>query len=414
MSGVYIKRIMEDRIKYLSEYFPVIMLTGPRQVGKTTMLKHIADDNRRYVSLDDAAERELAVRDPSVFLQRHQAPVIIDEIQYAPELLPYIKIYADNHTGSGYFWLTGSQAFHLMKGVSESLAGRVGIVDMSGFSNSEINGTRFPEFTTMPSELTKRLDNAVPMDLSAVYSRIFRGSMPKLCTSDLDHSEFYNSYVRTYIQRDIKDLTQVANELTFYRFLCVAAARTGSMVDYSAMANEVDASSNTIKQWLSLLITSGLVTLIEPYFNNALKRVVKKPRMYFMDTGLAAYLTRWMTPESLEAGAMSGAFFETWVVTEIIRSYMNAGKRPPLFFYRDGNAKEIDLLLLSDNTLCPIEIKKSSNPGINAVKHFSVLAPVRKSSAPLKMEIGAGAVVCLANDLRPIDSNNWAVPAWLI
>lgn len=414
VNKVYIERIIEGRISYLSEYFPVVLLTGPRQVGKTTLLQKMSSRDRKYVTLDNTADRELAVRDPETFLQRFSPPVFIDEIQYAPELLPYIKIYADTHEGGGHFLLSGSQAFHLMKGVSESLAGRVGIVDMSGLANSELNGARFPAFTTSRTELSARLEKAAPMDIKAVYERIFRGSMPKLCTTDLDHGEFYNSYVRTYIERDIKNLSQVADELAFFRFLGVAAARTGSMLDYAAMANETDVTAPTVKQWMSLLVSSGVVFLIEPYFNNALKRVVKTPRMYFADTGLAAWLTRWGTPETLEAGAMSGMFFETWVVSEIYKSYLNAGQRPPLFYYRDSNTREIDLLIFGDNTVCPVEIKKSANPGTAAVKHFVALRPLKDGRGPLKTEIGPGVVVCLAGTLRPIDADNWAVPAWLI
>ena len=409
---MYIERIIGGRIARLSKYFPVVLLTGPRQVGKTTLLKKMSEPDRKYVTLDNTADRELAVHDPEVFLQRYSPPVLIDEIQYAPELLPYIKIYADSHEGGGHFWLTGSQAFHLMNGVRESLAGRVGIADMYGMANSELNGAKFSPFTTRSEELMKRLEKVAPMNLSAVYSRIFRGSMPKLCTTDMDSGDFYSSYIRTYIERDIRFLSQVADELAFFRFLSVAAARTGSMLDYSAMANETGVSAPTVKHWMSLLVSSGIVILIEPYFNNALKRVVKTPRMYFTDTGLAAHLTRWGSPEALESGAMSGMFFETWVVSEIYKSYLNAGQKPPLFFYRDSRTREIDLLLISDNTVYPIEIKKSANPGISALKHFGALEPVKQGA--LKTEIGPGAVVCLAGTLRPIDAANWAVPAWLI
>lgn len=419
---MYIKRTIEQTVLNINNTYPVLLITGPRQVGKTTLLKRLADKNRKYVTLDDPNARDLAVREPALFLQRYAPPVIIDEIQYAPQLLPYIKMYVDENKNCGDYWLTGSQMFHVMKGVSESLAGRVGIINLLGLSNSEISKTSFSSFTTSPDDLMARVPIAEPMDLMTVYNMIFKGSMPRLYEVDgINIEEYYASYIQTYIQRDIKDLTQVADELNFYRFLCIVAARTGSMVNYDALAKEVEVSAPTAKQWLSLLVSSGIVVLIEPYHNNALKRVVKSPRMYFLDTGLAAYLTKWNSAEALESGAMAGAFFETWVISEIYKSYLNAGKRPPLFYYRDSNTKEIDLIIFQNNTLYPIEIKKSSRPS-GATKNFAVLSPVTKEPptssfdglTSFKMEIGTGAVICLANDLLPIDDKNWLVPAWLI
>ncbi|MDR1205226.1 MAG: ATP-binding protein, partial [Peptococcaceae bacterium] len=347
-------------------------------------------------------------------------PVIVDEIQYAPEILPYIKMYVDKHKTNGDFWLTGSQMFHMMKNVSESLAGRVGIVHLFGLSNSEITGTLFDSFTTDPTQLMKRLDSAPRMTLPEVFGRIHSGGMPRVYEQpDLDLDGYYSSYTQTYLSRDVRDLTQVADELAFYRFLCIAAARTGTLVSYEALAREAEISAPTAKQWLSVLVSSGVITLIEPYHNNALKRVVKAPRMYFLDTGLAAHLTKWQNAAVLESGAMAGAFFETYAVSEIYKSFVNIGKRPPLYYYRDSNTKEIDLIIQQDGTLFPVEIKKSANP-TEATKHFSVLDPVADDRSfdgmtrHLKMEIGPGSVVCLANDLRPIDKKNWRVPVWLI
>lgn len=416
---MYIQRALEQTILEINASFPVLLLTGPRQVGKTTLLQKMAETDRQYVTLDDPGIRDLAIREPALFLQRYTPPVIIDEIQYAPQLLPYIKMYVDKNKEKGGFWLTGSQMFHVMKGVSESLAGRVGIVNLVGLSNSEITGTRYGAFTTDSNVLMNRMKTAKPMQLMDVYERIYKGSMPVLYETDnINVERYYASYVQTYIQRDIKDLTQVADELAFYRFLCIAAARTGSMVNYDVMATEAEISAPTAKQWLSLLVSSGIVALIEPYHNNALKRVVKSPRMYFLDTGLVAYLAKWTSPEALEAGAMAGSFFETWVVSEIYKSFLNTGKRPPLFFYRDSNTKEIDLIIFQNNMLNPVEIKKSSNPK-GATRNFGVLNPVTQPNsydgiASLKMDIGTGAVVCLSHDLLPVDDNNWLVPAWLI
>ncbi len=404
---MYIKRHLEEIIEKVNLTFPVVLVTGPRQVGKTTMLERLAGENRRYVTLDNPLARELAISDPSLFLQRYNPPVMIDEIQYAPELLPYIKIHVDQHKQKGDFWLTGSQMFHMMKNVSESLAGRVAVIQMSGLSTSEIRGYEKGLFTTEDADLTKRLRERTPMDLKAVYERIFKGSMPALYETPQETEYYYSSYLNTYIQRDIKALTQVGDEMAFVRFMTACAARTGGMVNYSELAKDVGITSPTAKHWLSILVTSGIVLLVEPYFNNALKRMIKAPNMYFMDTGLCAYLTKWSSPETLEASAVSGAFFETYVVSEIVKGFYNAGKRPPVFYYRDFDQKEIDLIIEQDGVLYPLEIKKSANPKRDAIRHFSALHKTGKV-------IGAGSVVCLSNDFLPIDAHNHILPVWLI
>lgn len=402
-----IKRALESVIKEVSNSYPVLLVTGPRQVGKTTLLNHVAAENRKYVSLDDPVIRRLAIEEPQLFLQRYEPPVIIDEIQYAPELLPYIKLHVDKNKKMGDFWLTGSQMFQMMKGVSESLAGRVGILPMQGLSLSEINGISNEPYTTDTHRLMSRLKSAKKMNLNEIYQLIYKGSMPALHTINQSVERFYASYVDTYIHRDIRDLTQVADEMQFHRFLTACAARTSQMVNYSELAKDVGISSPTAKNWLSLLVTSGIVVLVEPYFNNALKRIVKAPNMYFMDTGLCAYLTRWTSSESLEVSAMSGAFFETFVVSEIIKSYLNSGRRPPVFYYRDSDQKEIDLIIDVDGKLQPIEIKKSAGPKRNAGDHFSVLKKVDQRR-------GEGSIICMTDDIIPITKENWAIPVWLI
>lgn len=404
---MYVNRALEVIVEEVSNTYPVLLVTGPRQVGKTTLLEYVAGDNRKYVSLDDPVARRLAVEEPLLFLQRYEAPVIIDEIQYAPELLPYIKLHVDKNKQNGDFWLIGSQMFQMMKGVGESLAGRVGILPMQGLSISEISKLPNEPYSTDIKRLMKRIGIAKKMNLNEVYDRIYKGSMPAICTKEQSVERFYASYVDTYIRRDIRDLTQVADEMQFQRFLTACAARTSQMVNYSEIAKDVGITSPTAKHWLSLLVTSGIVVLVEPYFNNALKRIVKAPNMYFMDTGLCAYLTRWTSRESLEVSAMSGAFFETFVVAEIIKSYLNAGKRPPIFYYRDSDQKEIDLIIEENGKLQAIEIKKSANPKKNAGRHFSVLEKTGK-------EQGYGSVICMSDDLVPITKENWAVPVWLI
>lgn len=404
---MFIKRALESVIREVSNTYPVLLVTGPRQIGKTTLLEHVADDDRKYVSLDDPIVRRLAKEEPMLFLQRYDPPVIIDEIQYAPELLPYIKIHVDKNKNMGEFWLTGSQMFQMMKGVSESLAGRIGIIPMQGLSLSEVNDLANESYTTDSKRLFNRLNIAKKMSLKDIYSLIYKGAMPAIHTREQSIERFYASYIDTYIHRDIRDLIQVADEMQFQRFLTACAARTSQMVNYSELAKDVGISSPTAKSWLSLLVTSGIVVLIEPYFNNALKRIVKAPNMYFMDTGLCAYLTRWTSSESLEVSAMSGAFFETFVVSEVIKSYLNAGKRPPVFYYRDSDQKEIDLIIEENGMLQPIEIKKTGNPKKNAGRHFSVLEKVG-------MKTICGTTICMSDDLIPITKNNWAVPVWLI
>lgn len=398
---MYIKRHLEKTVEMMSRAFPVILVTGPRQVGKTTMLRAISANDRQYVSLDNPLVRDLAKTDPELFLQRYSPPVLIDEIQYAPELLPYIKMYVDDHKDKGSFWLTGSQMFHMMRGVSESLAGRVGIINMAGFSTPELERQENIPYSTRYTDLSRK--NRLPINVSDIYCRIHKGSMPALYETEQDIENYYSSYINTYLRRDIRDLTQVADELAFMRFMQACAARTSQMVNYSDLAKDVGISSPTAKQWLSLLVSSGIVVLIEPYFNNALKRIIKAPNMYFMDTGLCAYLTRWTNPESLEISAMAGAFFETYVVSEIIKSFCNAGKRPPLYYYRDTNQKEIDLVIEENGTLYPIEIKKSANPKKDAIKNFSVLEKTG-------MKLGEGNVICLCPHIIPIDRQNIIVP----
>lgn len=420
-----IKRTIEQTVQNISATFPVLLLIGPRQVGKTTTLRALAEDDRKYVTLDDPGVRDLAKREPALFLQRYAPPIIIDEIQNAPELLPYIKIFVDADRTKGSFWLTGTNLPADKDGTSESLAGRMGIIYMSGLSSNEISGNCFPEFSTSPKILMQRLPKAKHLDLMPLFERIHRGSMPALYESEyVNWESYYSSYVQTYIRRDIKNLMQITDEITFYRFMCAVAARTGTLLNYDALAKETEVSAPTAKQWVSLLVNTGIIALVEPYSHKALKRVVKTPRVYFLDTGLAAYLTKWHNPAALEAGAMAQAIFTTWVVSEVYKSFLNSGKTPPLYFYRDSNLKEIDLLIEDLNVLYPIEIRKSYHPE-EVISNFDVLNPIvldqqeDTASSLNGVEhygtlVGTGAVICLTNDLLPIDRKNWLVPAWLI
>jgi predicted AAA+ superfamily ATPase len=416
---MYIQRAIEETVGNISRTFPVLLVTGPRQVGKTTLLMRLAEPGRRYVTLDDPDVRRIAKTDPALFLQRWRPPVIIDEIQYAPELLPYVKMHADVGAPNGSVWLTGSQMFHMMKNVSESLAGRVGIVRLLGLSGSEISGVPSAPFSTEPQRLLARADAMPKLGLDEIYQRIHRGSMPALYGDNPPQREqFYSAYVNTYLQRDIKDLTQVADELAFFNFMTIVAARTARPVVYDEIAKDAGISPPTAKKWLSILVSSGVAALVQPYHNNALKRAVKMPLLHMLDTGLCAYLLKWSSAETLETGAMSGAFFESWTFSEVYKSYLNAGKEPPLYYYRDKDRRKIDLMIHENGTLYPMEIKKSASPGTQAARHFRVLEPAtdERSDGPAqyKTEIGPGAVICMANDLLPLDQNNWFVPAWVV
>lgn len=398
---MYIERTLEKHILKLTKQFKVLLVTGARQVGKSTLLKH-CDKRRNYVTLDDYNVREMAINEPELFLQRYKAPLIIDEIQYAPNLLSYIKIAVDNSEEKGQYWLTGSQQFHMMKNITESLAGRVAIIDLKGFSLKEIDNNDQLAFLPTDKFIEEMRNNSKKYDLFGIYERIWKGSYPELnVNNDLDWETFYKSYLQTYIERDIKDLNAVKNEMDFLKFLKVLAARTGQMLNYADISNEVGVSIPTIKSWVSILVSSNIVYLLQPYFSNFNKRIVKTPKLYFLDTGLCSYLTNWNNAQVLESGAMSGAIFETFVVSEIIKSYVHNVKEPNIYYYRDKDKKEIDVIIENNGKLYPIEIKKSANPDKNMIKNFSVIP---------ENQIGDGAIICLVDKDLPITKNVNAIP----
>ena len=398
-----IKRSLEKSIIELSKHFPVIMLTGPRQVGKTTLLENISK-NREYITLDDLEQRRLAKQDPALFLQIHKPPLFIDEIQYAPELFSYIKMYVDKNKKNGDFWITGSQKFHLMKNVTETLAGRVAIIDLLGISQSEIQKREeipfLPDKTWIEQTLKNKHKNE---DITDIYAKIFRGNYPKLIADkDMPRDIFYSSYVQTYIERDVKDLMKIGDELKFLTFLKTIAARTGQLINYTDIAKDVDIDVKTAQSWTSVLETSGIIKMLYPYHNNLTKRAIKTPKMYFLDTGLCSYLCGWDSPTTLMNGSMSGNILETFVFAEILKSYWNNAVQPNIYFYRDTDQKEIDFVIESNGTLYPIEVKKTANP--TGVKlWFNVLKDTGKT-------LGDGAVICLYNSILPIKENITAIP----
>ena len=399
----YIKRNAEDVIKKEEKLFKAILVTGARQVGKTTMLKNLKPDIN-YVTLDDMLQNQLAQEDPALFLKSNNVPIIIDEVQYAPDLLRYIKIAVDNSEEKAIFYLTGSQQFHLMKNISESLAGRIGIVNLLGLSLREIKEVDFNlPFIPTNEYLEERKKHEINISYDEIWNIIHKGAMPALYQQESDSELYYSTYVNTYIERDVRNLTQVGDTLSFLKFMTALASRIGQLLNLNSVANEVGITIPTAQRWLSILISSNIVYLLEPYYNNIMKRTVKTPKIYFLDTGLVAYLTRWKNKEVLESGTMAGNFFENFVIVEIIKSYYNTGElRPPLYFYRDKEKREIDLIIEQNGKLYPIEIKKSAKPNKEMIENFKVLDKISK--------VGEGAVICMYDNILDLDEKNKAIP----
>ena len=407
----YINRHLENKVMSLSKSYSAILVTGPRQSGKTTMLKKLAEKEnigREYVSLDDLSVREMAKNDPAMFLQLHKPPILIDEVQYAPELFTYIKIHIDKHHNPGDFWMTGSQIFRLMRGVQESLAGRVALLHMSPMSQREISGLPAVPFTTDFNSLSEQNKSVQPVSTPEIYEKLWRGSMPGLISGMYDDRNiYYSSYISTYIERDVRELSGNIDALKFNRFVTAMAARAAQMLNYSAVAEDAEIDISTAKAWTNILETLGIIFFLHPYSNNVLKRTVKTPKLYFYDTGLVCYLTKWSSPEIAESGAMSGALLENYTVSEIKKSYQNAGLEPYLYYYRDRDAKEIDVIIERDGKLCPLEIKKTALPDKRIIKTFGII-----DKSPL--ELGTSAVLCMAESLSAFDSDNLIVPIWMI
>jgi len=408
--NMLIDRTLTSRFNDISNAFPVVLITGPRQVGKTTLLEQCMSKTVTYVTLDSLTDRALAQEDPTLFLQRYPPPVVIDEIQYAPGLFSAIKLAVDKRRQTGLFWLTGSQKFHLMRGVSESLAGRVAVLDLLGLSLAEIHGQAAdsPPFLPNADYLKSSAMHGRPSSLMQIFERIWTGSFPAVVLNPkMDRELFYKSYLQTYVERDVRDLARVGDEGAFVRFLRAAAARTGQLLNIAEMARDVGVDAKTARSWLSILETSGLIYLLQPYHSNLSKRLVKAPKLYFLDTGLCCHLTRWTSAAVLEAGAMSGALLETFVIAEILKSYWHNAKCPVLYFYRDKDQKEVDLLIEQDGQFYPVEIKKTASPNVGMIKSF-------KTMEKRGMTIGPGAVVCLVDHCVPITRGVDAIPVGYI
>ena len=408
---MYISRHIEPVVARIARRKPVLVLTGARQVGKSTMLREVYS-NINYVALNRPLVRESAKENPSMFFDTYKPPVIVDEIQKAAELFDYIKDIVDENKIRGQFYLTGSQSLKLMKNVSDSLAGRAGVIRMMGLSMREIAGSSY-RAPFLPSK--KHLDsigNKSEMESDLIVSLIHKGSFPELheTPGDLhDWLDFYSSYLQTYIEKDIKDVLNIQDESAFIKFVKSAASLTGQMLNLTTMAEICGKDVKTVKSWLSVLESSGLIYLLEPFYNNFHKRLVKTPKLYFLDTGLACWLLGWNTPQQLFNGAMWGHMFESFVFAEILKSYYNDGiVKPPLYFYRNTDRNEIDLLIADGDTLHPVEIKTSSDPKKSMVRSFRLLENIPGSIK------GTGAVICLAKEHLPLTEDVWVIPAWMI
>ncbi|MBQ6471526.1 MAG: ATP-binding protein [Victivallales bacterium] len=399
---MFIDRHITKAIQAADRFFPALLLTGARQVGKTTILRKLAGPDRKYVTFDDADLRTLAKEDPKGFLDRFSPPVLLDEIQYVPSLLSYIKMVIDEERfrnpdkARGMFWLTGSQQFELMQGVSDSLAGRICVFDMGGISQAELAGRENVPFTpSAPSGDGRR------PGVMELFRRIWRGTYPDVLEATPEERNFYySSYITTYLERDIRNLKQVHDLDRFYKLICSCAARTGQMLNASELARDAGIDVTTAQDWLAILQASHIIHLLPPYASSLTARLVKTPKLYFLDTGLCSYLTHWPTPETLEAGAMAGHIFETWCVSEVIKTYWNAGmKIENLFYYRDRDQREIDLVIDTAEGFHPAEIKKTSTPKGDDARHFRLLEKLGKP-------VLKGAVLCACETPVPLPNKD--------
>ena len=403
---MYIQRHMEKTVEKLSRMFGAVLVSGSRQVGKTTMLRCMTED-KRYATLDDPILLASAIETSTTFFKDNPPPLFLDEVQKAPNLFPQIKLLLDKDGKKGQFFLCGSQQFQMMKNVSESLAGRLGIAMLQGLSMREKYGCGFREvFVPTETYLAARGKEISDITYKDTWRNIHRGSMPELFANpEFDWQMFYGAYVRTYIERDVRELTQIGDEVKFMKFMAVIAARTGQLLNLSAVASDVGISQPTADRWLSILTASNIVYLLKPYSGNLIKRAVRTPKLYFMDTGLAAYLTKWNTVDVLQNGAMAGAFFENFVVAEVLKSYYNQGVLdPPLYFYRDKDQKEIDLLVTEGDVLYPLEIKKHADPRVSDIANFDVLEKLPG------VRRGPGGVICMYDRMVTLKGEDRVIP----
>ncbi len=409
---MYFHRHIEHVVERIAKRKPVIVLTGARQVGKSTMLKKIYS-NINYVTLNRPLVRESAKENPSLFFEMNKPPVVVDEIQKAVELFDYIKDIVDENKTKGQFFLTGSQSMRLMKNTSESLAGRAGIIKLLGISLRELTGITYREaFRPTQRHIDAMAGENIIFNYTKIVSCIHKGFFPELYETDSDlkdWADYYSSYFQTYIEKDIKDVLNIQDESAFIKFVKAVASLSGEMLNMTTIAEICGKDVKTVQAWLSVLESNGLVYLLEPYYNNLNKRLIKTPKLYFLDTGLACWLLGWNTPEQLTGGAMWGHIFESFVFTEVLKSYYNDGiVKPPLYYYRDKDKNEIDLLVEDGETLHPIEIKTTSDPTKSMVHAFRCIDNIPNKN------VGQGAVICFAKEVLPLTDKVWTLPVNMI
>ena len=406
----YIERTLERKFLKMSSFFKAVLITGARQVGKTTILKHLAEGQKRtYVSMDNTMARTLAKSDPVLFFQTYKPPIIIDEIQKAPELFEQIKIMCDESEERGLFWLTGSQQYNMMKNVRETLAGRIGILELYSLSKNEVDGIRFPnEMDFSLACLQQRQACTGKNDVVDVFDHIWRGGMPDAIYADAEQrQEYYNSYIETYLMRDVSEEGEITDSVRFRKFLNACAALVAEQVNYKTLAEAAEISQPTAKEWLRLLQGIGIIYLLQPFANNELKRLAKTPKLYFCDTGLCAYLSMWLTRDTLMNGAASGHYFENYVIIELVKNFSYSSVKANLTYYRDSNAKEIDVMVEENGLIHPLEIKKSANPDRREIKKYEIIDKTN-------LERGSGGIICMCEEVIPIDGKNCFIPCNLI
>lgn len=405
-----IPRTVLEYVERSMTLYPVVLITGARQVGKTTLCRLIAEKHGYdYVSLADVSARRTAQTDPEFFLASHRTPLIIDEVQYVPSLFDHIEAAVDRRkfdTGAneGMYILTGSQAYNLMQDVTQSMAGRVAVVEMSPLSVSEVLGREEVPFTADARVCAERCRRN-PLTQEEVYRMAVRGMYPRLYErSDLTSEEFYSNYVSSYIERDVTQIVNVTNKLKFLEFMEMMASLTGQELVYDRVSSLVGIDIKTVQAWTSVLVAGGIVRLMRPYVERSnVKRLANRPKLYFCDTGLACYLARILDPESLRAGYMRGPVIETFIVNEIVKSYSNTSKSAAFYYYRDSRQNEIDLIIHRNGRLHLVECKSGATYDAGDVKAFSRLEGS-------EFEVGDSCIVCLAEEPYPIREGVYALP----
>lgn len=409
---MYIKQFNFEQILKRNKNAEIFVLVGTSQSGKTTFLQNLASPDRKYADLAEPAMRSMANEESVLFLQRYAPPVLIDNIQYAPELVPVIKDYMLKHGKPGDFWLIApKEDVETITAIMQELGDKFACLELCGLSSAELDGRESTPFIPDMQLLAGRMQNPVPHSVVEIYERIWCGSKPAMYNEGADWQAYYAKLVQDILQRDIRKFVQLNDEMKFYRFLCAAASQTTKLLNYAVMAKETGISIPTAKQWLGILERMGIVYLLQPAAFNGVKYVVKTPKLYFTDTGLAAYLLRWNAADALELGAMSAEFFETWVVGEVYKSFANSGQKAQLYYYRNFNGKEVELLILHNGVLYPCVISKSAQVQ-KMYKRFNIIEAAFGGCTEVKT--ASGSVICLVPEFGMDKNNIMYIPAWMI